>query len=213
MRPGTLTALPLLIVLCGCLSEPLGPPGAAATDVRLLGKWRCFSAGEDTKRQATLEVMRFDDAQYYAEWTEGVETSRYRAYSTRVDATSLLNVKEINGRFTPWPWAILRADIAAEGGLTLKLVDGKALRSTDAQGRLAEITARVRDDVVPASSIVRPGEGLNVSEGPSNERMQLTKRGHHLAGGAASRPSVTESRFAADPWCSADIVAIAGVKY
>ena len=38
----------------------------------------------------------------------------------------------------------------------------------------------------------------------SNKRMQLTKRGANTVGGAASRPGVTESRFAADPWCSTD---------
>ena len=38
---------------------------------------------------------------------------------------------------------------------------------------------------------------------PSNKRMQLTKRGF-LFVGAPSRAIVIESRFAADPWCSAD---------
>jgi hypothetical protein len=100
---------------------------------------------EGEKMQTTLEVIRFDDSQYYAEWTGGGKKSRYRAYFTRVGATTLLNAEELNGRFTPWPWAIVRAEVGKDGTLALSMVDGEALRSKDEKAARREIWARVRD--------------------------------------------------------------------
>jgi hypothetical protein len=137
--------LPLATGLSACLSAPLGPPGSVPTNVHLLGTWHCVVSDDGEKKETTLEVIRFDDSQYYAEWTGEGKTTRYRAYSTRVGDTTLLNAEELNGRFTPWPWAILRAEVGKDGTLALSMVDGEALRSKDEKAARREIGARVRD--------------------------------------------------------------------
>ena len=50
-----------------------------------------------------------------------------------------------------------------------------------------------------------PDKTVQDSEAPPNEASQLTKRGANTVGRAASRPSVIESRFAAERRCSADL--------
>ena len=90
-------------------------------------------------------MIRFDDSQYYVEWKGDGQTSRYRAYSTRLRDTTLLNAVELKGRFTPWPWSILRAEVGKDGALALSLLDVEALRSKDEEAARREIEARVRD--------------------------------------------------------------------
>ena len=144
-RAHVLLLVPLATGLSACLSAPLGPPGSVPTNVHLLGKWHCLVSDEGENKETTLEVIRFDDSQYYAEWTGAGETSRYRAYSTKVGDTTLLNTVELNGRFTPWPWAIVRAEMGKDGTLALSMVDATALRSKGERAARREIGARVRD--------------------------------------------------------------------
>lgn len=144
-RAHVLLLLPLAAGVSACLSDPLGAPGTVPTDVHLLGTWRCVVSDEGEKKEVTLEVIRFDDSQYYVEWTGEGKTSRYRAYSTRVRDTTLLNAEQLNGKFTPWPWTIVRAEVGKDGTLALSMVDGEALRSKDEKAARREIGARVRD--------------------------------------------------------------------
>jgi hypothetical protein len=141
-------SLALAVVAAGfsaCFSDPLGKPGSVPTDVHLLGTWRCVSIGEGEQNEGTLAIVRFDDWQYYAEWKDAKEFTRYRAYGTRIGDTTLLNVEELDGRFTPWPWAVVRAVVGQDKKLALALVNGQALRSSDEKGMKREIRARVRD--------------------------------------------------------------------
>jgi hypothetical protein len=133
------------VALSGCFSDPLGKPGSVPTDVELLGKWRCTSVGDGEPKEGTLEVLRFDDSQYYAEWKDAEESARYRAYGTRVGDTTLLNVEELDGKFTPWPWAAVRAVVGKDKKLALALVTAQALRASDEKGMKREIRQRVHD--------------------------------------------------------------------
>ena len=131
--------------LSGCFSDPLGKPGSIPTDVRLLGSWRCVSVGESHQKEGALKIMRFDDWQYYAEWKDAEEFARYRAYGNRIGDTTLLDVEELGGRFTPWPWAVVRANVGQDKKLALAIVKAKALGSADAKSVRREIRARVHD--------------------------------------------------------------------
>jgi len=135
----------MALSLCGCLSVPLGHPEAKAMDTRLLGKWRCSSAQAGSSETAGLEVVRFDDSQYYADWREGDRVARYRAYPSKIGPVTVLNVEELNGRFTPWPWAIVRATVDDAGALTLEMVDGKQIQAKDENAAIREIKVRIGD--------------------------------------------------------------------
>jgi hypothetical protein len=139
--------VPVLVaaVLNGCFSDPLGKPGSVPTNVELLGKWRCTSVGDGDPGEGTLEILRFDDWQYYAEWKDPEQVARYRAYGTRLGDATLLNVEELDGKFTPWPWAAVRAVVGKDKKLALAVVKVKALRSSDEKGMKREIRERVHD--------------------------------------------------------------------
>src|SRR5881392_2351929 len=78
-------------------SVPLSPPGKVAADAGLFGRWHCVPDPEkkEDQDQATLTILAFDRAQYYAEWNEDGKVTRYRAYGSRVGARVLLNVLEL----------------------------------------------------------------------------------------------------------------------
>jgi hypothetical protein len=137
-----------VIPLAACLSAPLGPPGSIKPDVALLGKWQCVGNRDGERKEAQLEVVRFDDSQYYAEWIDGGEKSRYRAYATRVGGATLVNVTELNGRFTPWPWAVVRVSNMRDKTFDLELLDTEALRSHDEKAARREIAERAKDPSV-----------------------------------------------------------------
>jgi hypothetical protein len=144
----SLAILALMVGLTGCFSEPLDKPGSVGTDVRLLGTWDCVSVGKDGQQaKATLTVVRFDDYQYYGEWRDSAELSRYRAYGIRVGSTTLLNVTELHGRFTPWPWSVVKAVVESHT-LSLALVNARALRAADEKHARQEIRTRVQDSQI-----------------------------------------------------------------
>jgi hypothetical protein len=147
-RVSSIVAALLLLAHAACFAVPLGPPGTAAPDVALLGKWQCASVADGEKKVAALDVVRFDDSQYYVEWVESAETRRYRAYPTRIGSIVLVNVEELEGRFTPWPWAVVRPELVQDGTLKLAVVDAKAFRATEDEAAVREVTQRVSDSAI-----------------------------------------------------------------
>ena len=84
-----MTFVLLALPLGACLSSPLGQSGQAALDSHLLGDWNCHPGLGDSTETATLEVLRFDESQYLAEWKEDDKTTRYRAFPTSVKGVRL----------------------------------------------------------------------------------------------------------------------------
>lgn len=134
-------------MLSGCFQslDPIGEPERGHIDSRLVGDWTCHSVKPDPESQAALWVIPFDGTQYYVEWREGDEVSRYRAYPSRIGGTVLLNVEEVTFKLTGG-WMFFRYKINADGSLKLYLVLDDALH--DLKGRAAhrEIRRRVADE-------------------------------------------------------------------
>ena len=156
MNRTRLGALLLAAVTCGCYeaSVPLGPPGEIAVDPAILGTWQCASPPEDkSDSQATLVVMRFDEAQYFAEWTEGREPDLYRAYASRAGSQVLLNVRSLGFQVEGKPWVFMRYRIDAAGRLNLAIVRDKALEGLAEREALDAIRTRAADAALYESSI------------------------------------------------------------
>ena len=113
--------------IAACLPTPIGKPGSAPIDARVLGTWTCTSTEEETE-EARLEVLQFDAGQYLAEWTEGEKTTRYRAFPATVRGQTLINVDELGDRGEyAHLWAVLRyrrdGSALAIDGLDQKVLD------------------------------------------------------------------------------------------
>lgn len=131
MKPSRWLTRALLLALCvplfGCYESPvpLGPPAAAAIDSRLLGTWRCVEEDEDQTKPILFTVLPFDDRQYYvAMASEGEKTVHYRAYSSAVKGTPLLNIREL-GPTTGEPvgkWYFVRYSFFREKVLFVQVV-------------------------------------------------------------------------------------------
>jgi hypothetical protein len=91
---GRAILLVLAVATAGCFGSetPLGRASDGRINSQLLGKWLCVDP-EDSSNKATLLVSQFDDRQYFAEWREDEDVSRYRAYSTEIRGTTLLNTQ------------------------------------------------------------------------------------------------------------------------
>jgi hypothetical protein len=133
--------------LIGCFdsSVPLGPPERGEVDKGLVGAWNCTHP-KDPGKTARLWVIPFDRHQYYAEWRDGDDVSRYRAYSTRIGSTSLLNVEELTFRLTSAGWIFLRAVRGTGGVLTLAVVDKDSLKGLTGAAALQDIRRRANED-------------------------------------------------------------------
>jgi hypothetical protein len=144
LRAGCVT-LAVLAIGCFDSSVPLGPPERGEVDKGLVGTWRCTHP-EDPTKTAKLWVIPFDRHQYYAEWRDGDDVSRYRAYSTRIGSTSLFNVEELTFRLSSAGWIFLRAVRGTGGGLTLSVVEKDSLKGLTGAAALQDIRRRVNDD-------------------------------------------------------------------
>ena len=139
----------LLSALLGCYesADTLGGPAHGQLDRRLPGDWRCENHTHgDTPSEAALWVIPFDDRQYYAEWREGDEVARYRAYSSLVGGVTLLNVEEVSFRLTSAGWVFVRYTLAPDGRLRLSVVGDKALDGLKGQAALQAIAKRASDE-------------------------------------------------------------------
>ena len=148
MNNARLGVLLLAAVTCGCYeaSVPLGPPGAVAVDAAIVGTWQCAPPPEDkSDSQATLVVMPFDEAQYVAEWTEGQDTDRYRAYASRAGSQVLLNVRALEPAVKPQSWVFIRYRIDAAGRLNFAIVRDKALEGLGEREALDAIRSRAAE--------------------------------------------------------------------
>ena len=148
LRSAALVSLVAVLGACYESPDPLGKVDSGRIDTRLSGGWRCMSPREALDAQATLWIIRFDDRQYYAEWREGDETTRYRAYSSLVNGETILNVEEVTLRVPSVGWIFVRYSIDTDGRLKLSLVSDDALGGLEGRAALRSIANRVKDEAL-----------------------------------------------------------------
>ena len=130
----------------GCLESkiPLGPSKDGIVDKALLGTWKCLSP-EEPPKEASLLVVAFDDRQYFAEWHEGDDVSRYRAYSSPVGRVRLLNVQPLGEREGNTAWIFLKPTVSPDGSLILDIAAEDSMKELTDKQALVEIRRRSSD--------------------------------------------------------------------
>jgi hypothetical protein len=128
LRMLPLIAATLLLAGCPLLSEyPLSDPKAAEIDAELVGSWRNRDA--DSGKVASLRFVPFDEHELLglATGDKDGEPSALRAFTTTIEGTRFISVKELGSGSSTW--SILR--YAVEGGkLRLTSVDDGLFRGT-----------------------------------------------------------------------------------
>jgi hypothetical protein len=140
----------LTAALAGCFesARPLSQPGTVARDRAILGHWNCVpDPQEKPDDRATLLVWPFDASQYYAEWTEGPNTTRYRAYGSRIGSTTLLNVLEMKIAREDAKWAFVRYRFEGDR-LRIAVVKDDAVRGATEAAKLEDIRRRAANDAL-----------------------------------------------------------------
>ncbi len=130
----------------GCFESktPLGPSNEGIVDKALLGTWKCLSP-EESPKEASLLVTAFDDRQYFAEWHEGEDVTRYRAYSAQVGRARLLNVQPLGVREGNAAWIFLKPTVSPDGHLILDIIPEESIKELRGKQALAEIRRRSSD--------------------------------------------------------------------
>jgi hypothetical protein len=140
----------LLLLLGGCFTSrrPLGPREKGTLDDRLLATWTCIPPEKEAEgQQATLGVAAFDETQYILLWQERKDErpEYYRAYSSRVGAETLLNVKPLGTAVSGGVWSFVRYRVEADGRLRAWIVDEDAVGARGEAG-LAVVRRRVAEE-------------------------------------------------------------------
>jgi hypothetical protein len=140
----------LFVPLWGCYESdfPLGPSAAGTIDPRLLGTWRCVQGEPGQNKLFLITAVRFDDKQYYIGVTmEGEKPIHYRAYSSSVKNTTLLNVQELKHKTEPpdQKWFFVRYTLLRQNILQVEIVKDKPFKNIDSS---AEAIKKVVDRMV-----------------------------------------------------------------
>ena len=140
-------ALAGMISSCYESREPLGKPGKHQLDRRLAGDWLCKApVADDKPSEAHLWIIPFDDLQYYAEWRDGDDVTRYRAYPTVVDGEVLLNINELSFRVSSLKWVFMRYRLEGDNSLRLSIVSKNAIGDLEDTAALKAIRRRAKQD-------------------------------------------------------------------
>lgn len=139
--------LSLAVGLAGCFSEPVATGERLPIDETLVGEWACVSA-ESAEDRARLSVYRFDDHQYYVEWSERAgKVDRYRAYAARLRGAVVFNVEDLGETARPRravaerAWTAVRAAREGKGTLAIQAPAKKILDLSDEKAGLRELRA------------------------------------------------------------------------
>ncbi len=126
----------IALSLWGCYESdfPLGSPEAGKIDADILGSWRCVQGGEKENKPFLVAVMPFDERQYYV-WMdmEGEKATHYRAFSTAIRGTPLLNIQEMDPGTVPSgrKWIFVRYTLLKPTILQVELVRDGAFQGID----------------------------------------------------------------------------------
>jgi hypothetical protein len=140
----------LFVPLWGCYESdfPLGPSAAGRIDPKLVGSWRCVQGDAGQNKSFLITVVPFDDKQYYIGVTmEGEKPIHYRAYSSSVKNTTLLNVQELKPKTEPSAqrWFFVRYTLLKQNILQVQIVKDKPFKDIDSS---AEAIKKVVDQMV-----------------------------------------------------------------
>ncbi|MEO5822331.1 MAG: hypothetical protein ABIT71_17630 [Vicinamibacteraceae bacterium] len=147
-RPLVRCALLLLVPLAaGCYESPtpLGAVADATIDRALVGTWTCVDP-KDAANRSTLVSRALDAHQYEVEWREAPNhVTRYRVHATAIGAETLLNVRELDTARQQPAFAFVKARVAADGTLTMAIVEADAVKPHHGAAAITAITGRVAD--------------------------------------------------------------------
>jgi hypothetical protein len=126
----------LFFPLWGCYESdfPLGPSAAGTIDPKLLGTWRCVHGEAGQNKSFLITVVPFDEKQYCVDVTmEGEKPIHYRAYSSSVRNTTLLNVQELKPNIEPstQKWLFIRYTLLKQSILQVEIVKDKPFKGID----------------------------------------------------------------------------------
>jgi|SRR4051812_34780164 hypothetical protein len=127
-------------------SAPLSAPGQVPLDGALLGAWHCTPDPPTGNDSAELRVFRYDDRQYYVEWQDGADLTRYRAFGSRVGSETLLNVIPLALPDETGKFMFVRDRLDRSGTLRLSIVNADAVKGLDEAAALRAIRSRASDD-------------------------------------------------------------------
>src|SRR5215470_5888877 len=141
-RPTVLLATALVIGAVGCFSVTAPQPEGLPLSRELLGAWDCKSADSSSSEHAQLTLLKFDDAQYYAEWKDGEKVERYRAYPVKFNQVTVLVVREVSQSPDKY-WTAVRASVEKDGSvLVLRLPAKRLLDMNDDDAALHELPSK-----------------------------------------------------------------------
>jgi hypothetical protein len=140
----------LFVPLWGCYESdfPLGASATGTIDPGLLGAWRCVQGDPGQNKSFLITAVRFDDKQYYIGVTmEGEKPIHYRAYSSSVKNTTLLNVQELKHKTEPpaQKWFFVRYTLLKQNILQVEIVKEKPFKGIDSS---SEAVRKVVDRMV-----------------------------------------------------------------
>ena len=161
-RVTTAASLPtagVLLLASACFTVPIAKPQRSPLDPALLGIWQCTAVDDESGDPAQLQVVRFDERQYYAEWKERDKVDRYRAYPVRAGGTTFLSVGELEPS-SRWPWTAVLYSVR-DGELSLQLPAKRVLDMSDEKAAMRELKAKAsRPDIwQPLTRCRRPESG------------------------------------------------------
>ncbi len=129
-------SLSLLLSFWGCYESdfPLGTPATGKIDPKIVGKWRCVQGDTIQNKAILFTVSPFDDKQYSISVSmEGEKPLLYRAYSSIVKNTTLLNLQELKPRIEPTAqkWAFARYTFLKPNILEVEIVTRAPFKGID----------------------------------------------------------------------------------
>ena len=147
---GVILLVLLVSPLWGCYESdfPLGPSAAGTIDPKLLGTWRCVQGEAGQNKSFLITIMPFDEKQYCIDVAmEGEKPIHYRAYSSSVRNTNLLNVQELRPKTEPsaQKWFFVRYTLLKQSILQVEVVRDKPFKGVDAS---PEAVRKVLDRMV-----------------------------------------------------------------
>jgi hypothetical protein len=126
----------MVLSLWGCYesSFPLGSPQTGNIDSGIVGVWRCVQGGEKENKSFLMNVIPFDEKQYYMGIEmEGEKPVHYRAFSSSIGGITLLNLQELDPRTVPAErkWIFVRPTVLKQNILQVELVKDEAFKGID----------------------------------------------------------------------------------
>lgn len=158
------------LLLLGCpygSPVPLGDASDAKIEPKLLGRWTITGTEPGFSE---VEIRAFNETEYYIELRgrephKATESSRYRAYSSKVGGRNYLNIRELDGKEPRW--LIASYDLMNLDTAVLALLSDEPIKKLKSP---------------PASSRALRGYLKDYSDKPGTFEMSMTLKRHRGPG-------------------------------